>query len=303
MTKSPSQPTLTASEPRSALRRLAPLLVFVVAVAAFWPATSQGFAALDDDYNFFYQTQWAGLDDAHLHWMWTTSWLGHWQPLSWISLAFDLERSGGLAATSPNPMAVAAALEQSGVPQAMHQTNLALHALGAVFLFYVLRRLLALAFERELEDRTIEVAALLAALFHAIHPLRVESVAWATERRDVLSGMFLLASLAAWLRSRVVAGGAWKALSLLLFALSLMSKAWGITFPVVLIALEIFPLRRLARDPSAKLWRILLEQWPYFVLAAAAAGVAAWAQNESAAVVPWNEHGLLQRTAQAAYGL
>ncbi|MCE9592572.1 MAG: hypothetical protein K8S98_00125, partial [Planctomycetes bacterium] len=46
-----------------------------------------------------------------------------------------------------------------------------------------------------------------------------------------------------------------------------------------------------------------LEQWPYFVLAAAAAGVAAWAQNESAAVVPWNEHGLLQRTAQAAYGL
>ncbi|MCC6408182.1 MAG: tetratricopeptide repeat protein [Planctomycetes bacterium] len=303
MAKQRADVAAASGEPVSWLRRLAPLVVLLVAFAAFAPALSQGFAALDDDYNFLYQTEWAGLEQRHLAWMWTTSWLGHWQPLSWMSLALDLERSGAPAIAGGNPQAVAAVLDQHGVAQAMHQTNLALHALGAVFLFFALRRILALAFERELGDTTIEVAALCGALLHAIHPLRVESVVWATERRDVLSGMFLLASLAAWLRARALGEALWTVVSLLLFALSLLSKAWGMTFPVVLIALELFPLRRLQRDPDKSFADLVVEKWAYFALAIGAASAAAWAQSESAAVVPWAEHGLLQRAAQAAYGL
>lgn len=299
----PAQP----DAPGSALLRLFPLLVLVLAFAAFGPALGQGFATLDDDYNFYYQTQWAGLGSEQIAWMWTTSWLGHWQPLAWMSLAFDLVRTGCPPLPVGPPAAVLARLDEYQVAQAMHETNLALHALGAVFLYFALRRLLALAFEREREDTTIACAALLGALLHALHPLRVESVVWATERRDVLSGMFLCASLAAWLRGRDPArtggGRAWIAVSLACFALSLGSKAWGMTFPVVLVVLELYPLRRLRRDPQASLPGILLEKWSFFALAVAAAAAAAWAQAESAAVVSWQEHGLLQRSAQAAWGL
>jgi hypothetical protein len=192
-----------ASRVPSWWRVFAPLAILVIAFGAFAPALSQGFAALDDDYNFYYNDRWAGLSASHLGWMWTTSWIGHWQPLSWMSLAGDYVRAGA-PALPPGPwFAVKAALDQHHVAETMHQTNLVLHALGAAFLYYALRRLLAVTFERELGELAIDVAAFAGALLHAVHPLRVESVVWATERRDVLSGMFLLASLAAWLRSRM----------------------------------------------------------------------------------------------------
>jgi tetratricopeptide (TPR) repeat protein len=147
-------------------------------------------------------------------------------------------------------------------------------------------------------------AAVLGALFFAIHPLRVESVAWVTERRDVLSGFFLLLSVLAYLR-REEAAPARRArlygVSLACFTLSLLSKAVGMTLPLVLVVLDAYPLRRF-RPGAAR--RVLLEKIPY-VTAALAVAVAAVAAQKSAGamVVDFGDYSVTQRAAQAGFGL
>src|SRR4029077_18595885 len=92
------------------------------------------------------------------------------------------------------------------------------------------------------------IAAGFSALLFAIHPLRVESVAWATERRDVVAAFFLLSTLLCYLRSASAQGPArawWLAASVTLYAASLVSNASGMTLPLVLLVLDVFPLRRM----------------------------------------------------------
>ncbi|HEX5068151.1 MAG TPA: hypothetical protein VFY49_18670, partial [Myxococcota bacterium] len=129
-------------------------------------------------------------DAESLHWMWTTSHAGHYQPLAWMSLALDHAVHGLSAPDFP---------EASG----FHATNLWLHAAGAVALFVLALTLYARAAgtAAAASPRALAVAAALAALLHAVHPLRCESVCWVTERRDVLSAPFFLLALAAYLRA------------------------------------------------------------------------------------------------------
>ena len=101
------------------------------------------------------------------------------------------------------------------------------------------------------------------ALFFAMHPLRVEAVAWATSRRDPVSGLFFLLSIFAYLRLQIHEGGArvrWLAFSVLLFACSLLSKAAAMPLPLVLLALDLYPLRR-RFSPI-----LLLEKIPLFAV-------------------------------------
>src|SRR5262249_27251175 len=143
----------------------------------------------------------------------------------------------------------------------------------------------------------------------AVHPLRVESVAWCTERRDVLSVLFLLGSLLAYLRAfpretRAVRSSAAYGASLALFALSLLSKVMGMTFPLVLVAIDVHPLRRLPADPRRWLARELRPVWlqklPFAALALASAPVAWWAHRNSPSFESW---GALPRAAQVLYQL
>src|SRR5438094_7041578 len=108
--------------------------------------------------------------------MWTTH-LGHYIPLTWMTLGLDYLLWG------MNPVGY-------------HLTSLLLHAANAVVFFFLVRRLLTLALPSPSErGHALAVSAAFAALVFAIHPLRVESVAWATERRDVLSGLFYLSAV------------------------------------------------------------------------------------------------------------
>jgi tetratricopeptide (TPR) repeat protein len=127
-------------------------------------------------------------------------------------------------------------------------------------------------------------------------------VAWASERRDVLSGLFFLLTILAYLqaardpvrrRRRLVLATAW-------FALSLLSKAWAITLPAVLLVLDAYPLRRLGA--GRPVWPVLAEKIGFVVLAAGAAALALLAQNVEA-IRPLALHGAAARVAQAAYGL
>src|SRR5262245_63937633 len=152
-------------------RALVPLALVVAVFTAFLPTLASDFVAWDDDLNFTENPHYRGLSPAHLRWMLTTLHGGHYQPLSWITLGLDYVVWG------MNPVGY-------------HLTNLLIHAATAILCYYVIAALLARTSRPR--DAGVRVAAAVGALFFAIHPLRVESVAWASERRDVLSGFFYL---------------------------------------------------------------------------------------------------------------
>jgi len=229
--------------PAARLRWLGALAVLAAALLPFWVSLEFPFLAWDDDVNFTLNEGFRGLDAEHLRWMWTSFHAGHYMPLTWMSCALDYELAGLDA-------------------RMFHATNLALHATCALFLFLALEELLARC---GVGTRRIAAAAL-GACFFAAHPLRVESVVWLTERRDVLSGAFLALSAWSWIRALRphAARSRWLVLSICAFAASLLSKVAGLGFPLVLLALDAWPLRRQDRLG----WRPLLaEKLPYLALA------------------------------------
>lgn len=254
----------------------AAVLIAACVLAAFSPAFSGGFLYWDDDKNFLETQGWRGLGLENLRWMATTLRGGPYQPLSWLSIGIDHAIFG---------------MDARGY----HATNVLLHAATAVAFFYLARRIFALAVPGMPRK---EIAAACAALLFAVHPLRVESVAWITERRDVLSGVFVALSLLAYLscaagnlRKRRLAYIA----SLIAFVLALLAKASALALPVVLLLIDRWPLRRPLRAS-------LLEKVPFAIVAAVFGAVALVGQ----ASLPHGmrtieEHGPLDRLAQAAY--
>ena len=184
-----------------------PWIVFAVTLLVYLPSLANGFVNWDDDRNFVDNPAFRGLAPENLSWAFSTFLLGHWHPLTWLSLELDYALWGMN-------------------PAGYHFTNAALHALAAVLAY--------LLFVELVENRW---AALVGALFFALHPLRVESVAWVSERRDVLCGVFSLATVLCYVRGRTAA-------SLGLFAGALLSKVLAATLPVVLLVLDVYPLQR-----------------------------------------------------------
>src|SRR6059036_79209 len=268
---------------------LVPVLVALVTFAAFLPALQNQFVNFDDDKNFLDNPHYRGLAWTHLRWMWTTH-QGHYIPLTWMTLGLDYLLWG------MNPLGY-------------HLTNLLLHAANAAVFFFVVRRILTLALPSPSErGHALAVAAGFAALVFAIHPLRVESVAWVTERRDVLSGLFYLSAILMYLRAceRGARGRGWYWAAVGLFAGALLSKSMVVNLPFVLLILDVYPLRRLGgfvgwwSEPAR---RIYVEKIPFVLLAAAASAVAVMAQLSKGAMISVAHLSALGRLAVSAYGL
>src|SRR5947209_4632250 len=168
-------------------------------------------------------------------------------------------------------------------PAGYHFTNLVLHAANAVLVYWLARRLLAAA-RPDTSEMALRTGAVVAALFFAVHPLRAESVAWATERRDVLSGLLFLTCVLLYLRAAGTTGARRRGLLALAvgsFALALLAKSIVMTLPLLLVVLDWYPLRRLSPAPgtwrSPDLRRVWLEKLPFFLVAGAGAAVSYWA--------------------------
>src|SRR5438552_7585829 len=270
---------------------LLPVLIALVTVVPFLPTLDNQFVNWDDDDNLVENPQYRGLGWTHLRWMWTTSHIGHYAPLTWMTFGLDYLLWG------MNPVGY-------------HLTNLLLHAANAAVFYLVARRILGLALPGPAQRGNVGLAAsaAFAALLFAIHPLRVESVAWATERRDVLSGLFYLCTILVYLRAcdRGERGGGWYWGSVGLFVCALLSKSMAVSLPVVLLILEVYPLRRLG---GARGWwgepahRIYLEKIPFVLLALAASGGAFIPQIEGRNMPSLDELSVLGRLAVSAYGL
>src|SRR5207245_942332 len=268
---------------------LVPALIALVTFAAFLPVLQNQFVDWDDQRNFLDNHHYRGLGWTHLRWMWTTH-LGHYIPLTWMTLGLDYLLWG------MNPVGY-------------HLTNLLLHAANAVVFFFVVRRILTLALLGASErGHALAVSAGFAALVFAIHPLRVESVGWATERRDVLSGLFYLLTILVYLRAseRGERGRGWYWGAVALFACALLSKSMVVNLPVVLLILDVYPLRRLGGSLgwwSEPARRIYVEKIPFVLLAAAASAIAVMAQFSIHAAPPLAQLGVPGRLAVSAYGL
>jgi len=160
MAHEPAGDTTDAAPPR-AVRVLAPLAIAALTVLAFLPALSAGWQEhWDDDWNFLNNPAYRGLDAETVRWAFTTFHHGPYQPLSWLSLTLDHALWG---------------MDPAGY----HLTNVLLHAANAVLAYFTFRCLLSRAAPRA-GGWSLTCAAAVAALFFAVHPLRVESVAWVT---------------------------------------------------------------------------------------------------------------------------
>ncbi len=288
------QPTAPAIPPAErAASILTPLLVAALTVAAFLPAVRNEFINWDDIQNFADNPHYRTFSDTDLRWMFTTFHLGPYQPLSWLSLALDCRLIGPTAA-------------------AHHTFNLVYQTLAAITLYFVAVRLLALATRRSRSDLRLKLAAAFGALVFAVHPLRVESVAWASERRDVLSGFLIALTVLLYLRAmdRPPGHRRWRlALCVAAYALALLAKAAGMSLPVVLLLLDAWPLRRFEKSPQAEPpqseppRRVLLEKLPFVILAVAAAVVAFFGQREQSAFQSLADLSILDRIRVASFGV
>jgi tetratricopeptide (TPR) repeat protein len=287
-------PAVTSALELLPLRWLIPVSVVALTVIFFLPVLQNGFVDWDDGKILLENPYYRGLDWPQLSWMFNTFYMGHYQPLTWISLGLDYLLWG------MNPLGY-------------HLTGLLLHAVNALLFYFIALRLLALAFpaaaKREFELR---VAALFAALVFAIHPLRVESVAWVTERRDVLSGFFFLSSLLCYLKGAAEAKTdalrrLWMTAAVFVYGLSLFSKAAGVALPIVLLALDVYPVRRLGCGvggwfgPAAR--KVWLEKIPFLLLAALFGFIAFAAQREARALLSLETYGVAARLGQALFGI
>jgi tetratricopeptide (TPR) repeat protein len=232
------------------------LLLGGATLALYARACGLDFINFDDDY---YVTRNAHVQQglgAGLRWAFLSREAVNWHPVTWLSLQLDASLYGPESAWG------------------FHLTNVLLHAGNTVLLFWLLLRMTGALW-----------CSATAAAFFGLHPVHVEAVAWVTSRKDVLSTLFWLLTLAAYLRYARRPGVGRYLLVVLLFALGLMAKQMLVTLPFALLLLDYWPLRRWpaaadAPTPYAPAsWRwLLLEKVPLLALVVPACLLTLWAQ-------------------------
>lgn len=296
--KNPGRQEHGASGETNSRRRLtvwlAPTVIFAVSFAAFYPALQNEFLNWDDDAILLGDAKFRGLGWTNLSWMFTTFRHSLYRPLTWITWGIDYLIWG------LNPFGY-------------HLTSLLFHCANAVVFYFIALRLLRLAMA--VPDRSalpMCFSAAIAGLAFAVHPLRVEPVAWVSGRENVVSGLFFLLTILFYLKAvetpeRNSRYRAWMSAAWVVFAMSLLAKAAGMTLPFALLILDAYPLRRLQPAPRAWFRRDVLNVWLEkipFLLLGVVAGVIGWlAKAQAGAMVTWQDYGLLSRLAQSIYGL
>ena len=239
--------------------------ILVIVGLVFWPARHFAFVNWDDaTYVVNNDVVRKGLTLSGVLWALTTGHAPYWHPVTWMSHMLDVSLFGV-------------------APGAHHVTSVLLHAVNAVLVFLWLRSATGRQF-----------LSLFVGLVFAVHPLHVESVAWVAERKDVLSTCFLLVSLIAWSayvrhqRRRMS-----YAIAMAAYALALMSKPMVVTYPVLLLLVDYWPLNRITLNSSRAEWRrLVIEKIPFAAMAAATGVVTLMLQAQLGALaqvtsVPW----------------
>ena len=238
------------------------VLLLIAVAAIYGQVRGHAFIDLDDDLYITENPHVAsGLTAPSVAWALTTFHAANWHPLTWLSHMADVSIHG---------------LEPGGA----HLTNVLLHALNALLAFFVFRSLTGAPWR----------SAAVAGLF-AVHPMHVESVAWAAERKDVLSTAFWLLAMLAYVREARSGGLRWSGWTTVCMALGLLAKPMLVTLPFVLLLLDFWPLGRWGAAPGdgkagllQRFWPLVREKASLFALSLASAIVTFIAQRAGGAV-------------------
>ncbi len=280
--------------PRSLSARLLrpwmiPLALAVITFLVFTPGLWNGFVEWDDQVNLYENLDYRGLTWPQIRWMFSNVLMGHWIPLTWLTFGLDF-------------------VFWEMKPFGYHLTSLLIFAANAPAFYFVALRLMRRA--TSFGERVLRLSAVMATLFFALHPLRAESVGWATERRDVLSGLFFLLTVLTYLKAQDQSGTRRRwilASSVGLYVLALVSKASVMILPPALVVLDVYPLRRLGGrwrewlGPVAR--AVWLEKIPFALLGVAGAVVTYYAQNANQFITPLERYPLSARPAMVFYSL
>lgn len=255
----------------------------VVVFLVYLPSLKGAFVNWDDQLYVFENSAIRSLDLHFIKAVFTEAMVANWHPLTMISHALDYALWG---------------LNPAG----HHLTNVILHSINTSLVFLLCIRLFQAASPK---GRAMTggrmVAALTAALLFGLHPLHVESVAWISERKDVLSGFFFLLSLIMYLES--AQSDSKKALkyfaTLLLFTLSILSKPMAVTTPVILLLIDFYPLKRFA----AGIGKPFIEKVPFLAVSTLSGVLTIWAQGKGGAIAGDEAISLTARAGIAAQGI
>ena len=234
------------------------ITLVIVTLAVYWQVNHYDFINLDDN---IYVTEniniQSGITPDAIRWAFSTTYAEFWHPLTWLSLMFDYQFYG---------------LKAGGY----HLTNLILHILSTLLLFWLFNRM----------TQALWPSAFVAAVF-ALHPLHVESVAWISERKDVLSAFFWMLTLCLYVYYTEKPIIRRYLLVVFSFVLALMSKPMVVTLPLIMILLDYWPLQRFtSRKDNLVLWQ-LKEKIPFFVLSAVISIITIYAQHKpSLRIIP-----------------
>ncbi|MGD0077922.1 MAG: tetratricopeptide repeat protein [Sedimentisphaerales bacterium] len=232
----------------------------IITLAVYWPVRNYEFVRYDDDaYVTKNSNVQSGLSLQNVEWAFTTGHASNWHPLTWLSLMLDCQLFG----VKPGPM---------------HLVNVAFHIANTLLLFIVFNRM----------TKRLWPSAFIAALF-ALHPLHIESVAWVAERKDVLSTLFWFLTMLAYVRYVERPSAGRYIITLITFALGLMSKPMLVTLPFVLMLLDYWPLNRLSSRFSVL--NSFSEKLPFIFLSAASSVITFIVQQKGGAMsaIPFGE--------------
>jgi len=261
------------------------LLAAVITALVYLPSLGNGFVDWDD-HVYVYENAGLALEGAGFLWWAATSVVSsNWHPLTLLVYGAEYELWG---------------LD----PLGYHLVNVLLHSANTVLVYIAGLMVFRLAVKGPAlsADARVLASSFIAALAFGIHPQHVESVAWVSELKDVLSGFFFLLSVVCYMRQAEKDGGRllyWASFSF--FVLALLSKPMAITLPVVLLILDFFPLRRLNKFSGLK--AMVSEKMPFFILIPVSAALTVWAQHSDAAMASIEASPLAERLDVAIRGL
>lgn len=254
-------------------------LISALCFIVFLPALNNEFVNWDDPLFVTQNTHIMQMDYDFFRWIFTNR-ETQWTPLRWISHAIDYQLWG---------------LD----PLGHHLSSLILHALNTFLVIVLITQLFEIVYDKappplqeKARSRTRAlIAGAATGILFGLHPLRVESVVWISERKDVLYAFFYLLGIICYLSYAVSAPNKKKNVFYLLcffcFALSVMSKALAVLLPVILLLLDIYPLQRIQTPADLMPWKkVLLEKVPFFIISVAAVMINVGIHEEIGHIVP-----------------
>ncbi|MBI5476959.1 MAG: tetratricopeptide repeat protein [Ignavibacteriales bacterium] len=257
------------------------IILIIATIVAFAPILQNNFINYDDPgYLTKNVNVQSGLNFKSIKWAFSTSSESNWHPLTWIALMIDYQLFG---------------LN----PAYHHGMNLLIHLISSIILFLFLNRCTGSVWQ-----------SLFVALVFAVHPLHVESVAWSSEKKDILSGLFWILTLFAYVLYKEKPSILKYLLTMAFFLLGLLSKPMLVTIPFILILLDYWPLRILSisknnsgnrrQNNSYSFIKSIYEKIPFFVISIISSVVTYIVQSKGGSMAESNSLSLIERVSNAS---